>query len=227
MTNSRENTDTLELEAEICRRLLSLEPFTTARIRTLRREFSGQIAAHAPETVVRLASRLLNKKSVVPPFFSFELVQHHRGAARSLNTGTLKQLGEGIDSWGMVDTFACYLSGPAWRERQVPDSLVAGWARSKDRWWRRAAVVSTVALNNKARGGAGDTVRTLQICRIVVKDGDDMVVKALSWALRELAKRDPAAVKNFLSQNQTKLAARVLREVSNKLKTGLKNPRVN
>jgi len=152
-------------------------------------------------------------------------VQHHHGAARSLNSGTLKSLGAGIDSWGAVDSFACYLAGPAWREGQVPDSLLASWAHSKDRWWRRTAVVSTVALNNKARGGSGDVDRTLRICQLLVADRDPMVVKALSWALRELSKRDSAAVKKFLAENRSVVAPLVVREVNNKLKTGLKNPR--
>jgi len=51
-----------------------------------------------------------------------------------------------------------------------------------------------------------------------------MVIKALSWALRELAKRDNKAVKTFLNKNEQSLASRVVREVNNKLKTGLKNP---
>ena len=56
-------------------------------------------------------------------------------------------------------------------------------------------------------------------------DRDDMVVKALSWALRELAKRDPKPVVAFIEQFGERLAARVIREVQNKLNTGLKNPR--
>jgi 3-methyladenine DNA glycosylase AlkD len=80
-------------------------------------------------------------------------------------------------------------------------------------------------LNNKTRGGHGDTARTLEICRRLVADREDMVVKALSWALRELAKRDPPAVENFLVEHEGRLAARILREVRNKLRTGLKNPR--
>jgi hypothetical protein len=47
----------------------------------------------------------------------------------------------------------------------------------------------------------------------------------LSWALRELAKREPAAVRGFLEEQGAAVAARVLREVCNKLHTGLKNPR--
>jgi 3-methyladenine DNA glycosylase AlkD len=52
-----------------------------------------------------------------------------------------------------------------------------------------------------------------------------MVVKALSWALRELAKRDPSAVREFVRENEARLAPRLLREVRNKLNTGLKNPK--
>jgi 3-methyladenine DNA glycosylase AlkD len=122
--------------------------------------------------------------------------------------------------------FGCYLAGPAWREHQVSERLIHSWVRSKDRWWRRAALVSTVPLNNKARGGTGDPVRTLKICELLVADRDEMVVKALSWALRELAKRDPDSVREFLRRTNDKLAPRVIREVNNKLSTGLKNPRL-
>lgn len=54
--------------------------------------------------------------------------------------------------------------------------------------------------------------------------GRGMVVKAMSWALRELAIHDPEAVENFLVSYQEVLAARVKREVRNKIETGLKNP---
>ena len=54
---------------------------------------------------------------------------------------------------------------------------------------------------------------------------DDMVLKALSWALRVLVQHDREAVEAFLAEYDDVLAARVVREVRNKLETGLKNPR--
>jgi 3-methyladenine DNA glycosylase AlkD len=84
--------------------------------------------------------------------------------------------------------------------------------------------VSTVALNVRSRGGTGDVPRTLAVCRLLVDDDDDMVVKAMSWALRELVVHDPDAVRAFLRAHGDALAARVKREVTNKLRTGLKNP---
>jgi len=59
---------------------------------------------------------------------------------------------------------------------------------------------------------------------MLVEDQEDMVVKALSWALRELVVHDPDGVQKFLSTHEAVLAARVKREVRNKLETGLKNP---
>ncbi len=213
------------IAAEIRTRLLLLSEKNTRSIRAVRREFSKRLANAPSEFVFQLTLLLLKHEKTVPRFFAYELVQHDRQARHSLNSRKLKLLGDGIDSWTSVDTLACYLSGPAWRERQVPDSLIAKWARSRNHWWRRAAVVSTVPLNNKARGGRGDATRTLAICRLVVDDREDMVVKALSWALRELTKRDPGSVKKFLHEKHTHLPRRVVREVNNKLTTGLKNPR--
>ena len=47
----------------------------------------------------------------------------------------------------------------------------------------------------------------------------------ISSALRELIVRDRRAVRRFLKEHHTVLAARVRREVRNKLRTGRKNPR--
>jgi 3-methyladenine DNA glycosylase AlkD len=213
-----------DLENEIIARLSAQTRQDTQTIRNVRREFSKRLVKTPPALIVELTLKLI-RSEVVPRFFAYELVQHHRKALNSLKAKSLEDLGQGINTWVAVDTFACYLAGPSWRQRQVSDNVIKRWARSKDRWWRRAALVSTVPLNNKARGGSGDTDRTLMICEMLLKDRDDMVVKALSWALRELSKRDPGSVRQFLRQHDGRLAPRVAREVNSKLQTGLKNRR--
>lgn len=214
-----------EVSARIEARVRELPLRDTQSIRRIRKEFSKELAGVDPRDVINVGLKLLSEGNFFYRFVGYELVCNHREAMKSLTTKTLELFGKGLNSWESVDTFALYLAGPTWRERQVPDSLIKRWARSPDRWWRRAALVSTVPLNNKARGGSGDTPRTLMICQLLVADHDDMVEKALSWALRELAKRDPGSTRQFLSKNNNVLGARVLREVRNKLTTGLKNPR--
>lgn len=212
------------LAKEIVAQLAKLSRHDTATIRNLRRQFSKRLEHAKPEFVVTLALEPI-RLPVVPRFVVYELIQYHPPAMASLNVKTLEELAEGNQSWETVDAFACYLAGPAWREGQISDAVVKRWARSRDRWWRRTAVVSTVPLNNKARGGNGDTSRTLMICEMCLDDSDDMVVKAMSWALRALAIRDAEAVRNFIVKHQDSLAKRITREVNNKLQTGLKNPR--
>jgi 3-methyladenine DNA glycosylase AlkD len=59
----------------------------------------------------------------------------------------------------------------------------------------------------------------------VVNDHTDMMVKALSWSLRELSKTDEDAVIDFINRHENQLHKRVIREVNSKLTTGLKNAR--
>jgi 3-methyladenine DNA glycosylase AlkD len=194
-------------------------------IRAVRRAVSRKLRQAEPSTVLALADRLVARDGPFDRFLAYEIITSHRPTLAALRASDLRRLGSRMDSWGDVDTFACYVAGPAWRERQVTDAEIARWARSKDRWWRRAGVVSTVALNSQARGGTGDAARTLAICELVVDDRDPMVIKALSWALRELSKRSPADVERFLDGHDARLPALVRREVRSKLRTGLKTPR--
>jgi len=208
--------------AEIVDDIRALPRLNTAEIRTVRRRYSKRLAKAPSGDIIELAHRLI---ALGHRWVGYELVYYHRAARESLGPVQVEALGQGIDSWGSVDGFGCLISGPAWQENQVPDTLIRRWARAEDRWWRRAALVSTVPLNVRARGGTGDVPRTLGVCKMLVDDRDDMVVKALSWALRVLVVHDAEAVGAFLAEYEDRLAARVKREVRNKLTTGLKNPR--
>jgi 3-methyladenine DNA glycosylase AlkD len=192
-------------------------------MRSIRRAYSQKIKSASPEYVLEFARQLFFKHG--QRWNAYEIIACHKAAFRSLGAAELEELGQGINSWWTVDAFARTLSGPAWLNGQITDELVLQWARSSAPWWRWAALVSTVALNVRSKGGKGDIHRTLAICLLLVDDHEDMVVKAMSWALRELVVHDPEAVLKFLVEHKQKLAPRVNREVRNKLTTGLKTPK--
>lgn len=154
---------------------------------------------------------------------AYELVGRNRKLLSTLTREDVKALAKNLDNWASVDGFAVGIHGILWRKGVVSDQDIEKLLKSSDHWQRRVAVVSTVALNLKSRGGTGDTPRTLAVCAAVVEDHHDMIQKALSWALRELSKRDREAVISFVDQHQHKLARRVLREVHHKLEYGTKN----
>ena len=152
---------------------------------------------------------------------AFDIAWMHKPGFALLNWRELERLGRTMDGWASVDHFARKLSGPAWQRGQISDARVRRWATSSDFWWRRAGLVSTIALNERHLG-QGDAARTLAICELFVDDRADLHVKALSWALRELAIRDPDAVIEYIIDREERLAPRVLREVRNKIETGHK-----
>jgi 3-methyladenine DNA glycosylase AlkD len=197
---------------------------TTPAQRAAAKALSKELAARPPKEVFALAKGLIDAGA---RHFAYEVLTFHRAARAAWTERDVLAFGRGAASWDVVDHYATTVGGPAWREGVVTDATVGRWTASSDRWERRTALVCTVALNNRARGATaplGDAARTLRVCKALIADRDDMVVKALSWALRELSKRDSAAVRKFLKEHDATLAPRVKREVRSKLTTGLKNP---
>jgi 3-methyladenine DNA glycosylase AlkD len=211
-----------EIAAAIHSQLQSLAVKNTSNVRGVRRSFSRAFRREDGHIVLQVAHHLRRRHGYrsVP----YELILAHRDAFNLLDEQELEELGRGLDSWWSVDSFARTLSGPAWLKGLIEDEVIIRWAQSRDKWWRRAALVSTVALNVRSHGGRGDVPRTLEICELLVDDHEDMVEKALSWALRELVVHDAASVSDFIARHGARLGSRVKREVGNKLRTGSKSP---
>lgn len=215
--------------AQIAADIAALPQRSAATVRKVRRSHSRALRTVDAASVIDIARALLARdrsggRSGLR-WVAYELIRNHKPAFESMNDVLLDELGQGMSSWDTVDDFSRTLSGPAWLRGLASDALISGWAASDALWWRRAALVSTVALNMRSYGGDGDTTRTLAICGKLAADREDMVQKALSWALRELVWHDAAAVQAFIDTHDEYLAARVKREVRAKLTTGLKNPR--
>jgi 3-methyladenine DNA glycosylase AlkD len=155
----------------------------------------------------------------------WELIYANKPALKAIDVATVEALGQGMASWQQTDGWGMILAGPAWLNGRIGDDDVRRWARSDDLWWRRAALVATTGLNNKSRGGRGDAKRTLEIVTMLLDDREDMVVKAVSWALRMLVLWEPEAVRVFMDKHGDRVPARARREVRNKLTTGYKNPK--
>lgn len=187
----------------------------TQDVRNVRKYYSRLYRQAPPEVMLAIAESLFFDQGY--RFVPYELIFYHKGCIDLLNPDRVKALGQGIKDWSSTDIFAHFISGPAWKHGVISDELIDEWIESPIIWWRRAAVVSTIYLY-------GDVERMLKYCELLVDDKEDKIVKALSWVLRRAIKYDRESVEDFLHEHDSSLAARIKREVRNKLDTGLKNP---
>jgi len=196
---------------------------TVPNLKIVLKELKNQTKSFELKEKLDLIKRLIDEDVFELQQIAFEYLQTQKNLYKSLTEEYIESIEKNLDNWISVDYFGAIVVGCAWRENFVSTTKVKRYLESEDYWIRRIAIVSTVSLNQKARGGIGDSERTIEICRLVVDDHEEMIVKALSWALRELAKIDKGPVIEFVNEYENRLHKKVLREVKSKLETGLKN----
>lgn len=198
-----------------------------AELRTVTAKWQKALAHYCEDQWIELSLSLANTANLECQLVAFELLWKNKKALLALTPDQVLALGKQLDNWVSVDMYCLSVTGYCWQKGILKDEIIEQWARHPDRWIRRSALVSTVPLNLRARGGKGDVQRTLRICRLLISDRDEMVIKAISWALRELSKSDKQAVEQFMEENKDIIHSRVKREVGTKLLTGKKNVRQN
>lgn len=216
----------MDAAADILREVAALNRRDTPSMRGIRKRRSKTLRGAPAQEVLAVASALERHADQTGKWLAYEIIRFHPGAFAAVTEARIEGFAARAQSWYAVDALGTILTGPLWAKGRLSDACVEAWSRSPDWWLRRSALVATVGLNALASGGPGDAARTLAICRRLAPDRDDMVVKALSWALRVLSQRDRPAVEAFLAEMGEDLAPRVRREVRHKLSTGLKTPRI-
>lgn len=106
-----------------------------------------------------------------------------------------------ISSWADHDGLVHCLIAPMMVAKPLRIKHVFRWAKSSDRWHRRAACVSLIK-GTRAKMFFPEIVR---LSNFLLNDEDDMVQKGLGWLLRETAKSDAKRTVPYLMKiwNQT------------------------
>ncbi len=121
-----------------------------------------------------------------------------------------------FDSWAIAD-HAC-MAGQK-RLVAIPARLdeVEGWTRSPHMWTRRAALVVTLPWTKDRNPKPADLRRREQVLRwatAYVSDGDWFIQKAVAWWVRDLSKRDPKRVQQFLQDHGSQMKYFARKEAS-------------
>jgi 3-methyladenine DNA glycosylase AlkD len=112
-----------------------------------------------------------------------------------------------ISSWADHYGLVHYLISPMVAAKPARIKDVFRWAKSPNRWHRRAACVALI------RGARAKVFfpKIVKLSDSLLADKDDMVQKGLGWLLRETAKYDPKRTVPYLMKIRTRAPRLVLR----------------
>jgi 3-methyladenine DNA glycosylase AlkD len=112
-----------------------------------------------------------------------------------------------ISSWADHDGLVHYLISPMMVAKPARSKLAFRWAKSSNRWRRRAACVALI------RGARAKLFfpEIVKLSESLLDDKDDMVQKGLGWLLRETAKFDPQRTVAYLMKIRDHAPRLVLR----------------
>jgi len=112
-----------------------------------------------------------------------------------------------VTSWADHDALAHYLLAPMVAADPARCREVFRWAKSRNRWRRRAACVALIRGARERRFFA----EIVRLSNQLLHDEDDMVRKGLGWLLRETAKADPKRTVAYLMRIRKNAPRLVLR----------------
>jgi 3-methyladenine DNA glycosylase AlkD len=112
-----------------------------------------------------------------------------------------------ISSWADHDGLVHYLIAPMVAAKTARTKRVFVWAKSSDRWHRRAACVALIQGTRRKMF----LPQIQRLSNLLLCDHDDMVQKGLGWLLRETAKADPRRTIPYLTKIRRRAPRLVLR----------------
>ena len=180
----------------------------TGELRKLSVRFRRTIVAqNGQDFLVQVADQLFRGKVLEEKIFAVTMLQ---GIVDDFGKADFKLFEDWLDrisSWADHDALAHYLIGAMIARDGSYLQRPLRWAKSKDRWHRRAAAVSLIH-STRQHKHFGQIQR---VTEILLPSDDDMVQKGLGWLLREAAKANPEQTVAYLMTIRERTPRLVLR----------------
>ena len=181
--------------------------------RTYRRSIQKEFEL---EFLVQVADQLFSGRVLEEKVFGVLLLEGLTGNLNDSYFAMFESWLDRISSWADHDALAHYLLGPMIASEPARVKKVFRWAKSRDRWHRRAACVALIQ-GTRRRQFFPEIKR---LSNMLLRDEDDMVQKGLGWLLRETAKADRRRTVPYLLKIRKSAPRLVLRTACETLPPG-------
>lgn len=140
-------------------------------------------------------------------YFAVDYLRRH---VRRLSSGFLpvvRHLVSTVSWWDTVDALAAHLAGGLVAADRALVTEMDAWIEDENLWIARTALLHQLTYKQ-----ATDSERLFDYCLRQSGHRDFFVRKAIGWSLREYAKTDPAAVRDFVAGAHDRLSPLSVRE---------------
>jgi len=186
----------------------------TAELRKVAVRFRRTIIKEAGlPFLIEVADKLFSGRVLEEKVFAVFLLENRAPQLGGAELRRFESWLSRVTSWADHDGLVHSLIAPLLVARPDQVKRVFRWARSRDRWHRRAACVALIQGTRK-RMFFPEIIR---LSELLLEDEDDMVQKGLGWLLRETAKADAKRTLPYLMNVRQRSPRLVLRTASETL----------
>ena len=171
------------------------------------------------EGLLRVANKLFAGRVLEEKVFAVLLLEKLTSSFDDSHFALFETWLNRITSWADHDALVHYLIAQMIASEPERAQKVFQWAKSNDRWHRRAACVALIQGTRQKKFFSQIT----RLSGLLLKDEDDMVQKGLGWLLRETAKADPKRTIPHLLKIRNRAPRLVLRTACETLSRADKN----
>ncbi|WP_204328109.1 DNA alkylation repair protein [Streptomyces aureoverticillatus] len=140
-------------------------------------------------------------------YFAVDYLRRHVKRCSSGFLPVARQLVTTRPWWDTVDALAAHVVGGLVAADPALRADMDAWIEDEDMW-----AVRTALLHQLRHKDATDTGRLFAYCERQARHPDFFIRKAIGWCLREYAKTDPDAVRDFVATHREVLAPLSVRE---------------
>jgi 3-methyladenine DNA glycosylase AlkD len=191
----------------------------TATVNNIARKYFLAIKNLGKEEIFSLCEQLLKSDYGEEAFIAFNWSYRLAGQYRPSDFNLFQRwLSQYVNNWAKCDTLCNHTIG-AFIER-YPEHIngLKRWAKSDNRWLRRASAVSLIIPAKK-----GMFLQDIfEIADILLHDKDDLVQKGYGWMLKEASRKHRQEIFEYVTRNKETMPRTALRYAIEKMPEDLR-----
>ncbi len=191
----------------------------TALVNEMARKYFAEIKTQNKEVIFSMCEDLLKSDYSEEAFIAFDWSYRLRKRYETVDFIIFENwLSKYVNNWAKCDTMCNHSVGAFIELYPQYVTNLKNWAKSENRWLRRAAAVSLIVPAKRGKFLSD----VFEIADILLQDKDDLVQKGYGWMLKEASVNHQKEVFNYVIKHKQTMPRTALRYAIEKMPEDLK-----